>query len=1033
MSKQMVYLTRFRDGCEGENAMGRLLGRDFPFILSGRMNEDLLAGLNEEQRAAVTYGEGPLLVIAGVGTGKTTVITKRIAWLIAEKRAKPAEILALTFTERAAAEMEERVDLLVPYGYIEARIGTFHSFCDSLLRENAVLLGLTPDYRILTEAEQVIFLKEHLFDLPLKRFLPLGNPIRHLRAILTLFSRAKDEDVTPQEYLAYTEELATRFAAEGEAEEKRLLEEELADQAELAEAYVAYQRLLIEAGYVDFGDLISMTLRLLREYPLVRKRCLERFRYVLVDEFQDTNYAQFELLKLLSGPEGAASPSSFTTPPKRNLTVCGDDDQSIYKFRGAAISNILNFQQEYPDAKSVVLVENYRSTQQILDASYRLIQNNNPDRLEVRAGLVKRLHAVIGDGRPLQQHHFETLNEESDFVAETIAERIEKDGCAYRDFAILVRSNAQADQFLHALNLLHIPWHFSGSRGLYDRDEIKTAIAFLRVLADPRDNLSFHYLASSPLYRVAAEDLALTTSYAKRHNKSLFEVFRIAAKSANYLGLSEEGSLAMIRLSDDLTAVFPLAAREKTGEVLYQYLTERTGTIEALSNSEEAEDALRVQNLAKLFSIIERFAKVTTYDRVPWFIDYLDALIEAGDNPPVGEADWDTDAVNVITIHQAKGLEFPIVFLGGLVAGRFPSVSRRDPIPFPDGLMKDSLTSSDFHRQEERRLFYVGMTRAKTDLYLTSAKDYGGKRPRKPSLFVSEALDLPPSQLRIVKGSSLATIARYERTETARVESSSDDDLVLMPRGETILELSHRKVDDYLTCPMKYRYIHILKVPIRQHHAVIYGNAIHHAVRRYNAARQTGRTIPLSELKETFRNLWQTEGFLTRKHEELRFQQGLTALEHFYEHANEEETLPAFVEQHFSFVEGAVKVSGVFDRIDLPDRKDHTLGTIIDYKTSQVTDTDQADKKTKESRQMAIYTLAYERLFNTLPARIELRFLTPEVIVGSSVPSEKAMEKALSDIDTAASGIRAARFPGEPTYFACTYCPYRSICPARRS
>jgi DNA helicase-2/ATP-dependent DNA helicase PcrA len=919
--------------------------------------------------------------------------------------------------------MEERVDLLVPYGYIEARIGTFHSFCDSLLRENAVLLGLTPDYRILTEAEQVIFLKEHLFDLPLKRFRPLGNPVKHLRAILTLFSRAKDEDVTPQEYLAYAERLAAQQASEENEEERKLLQEESADQLELAKAYAAYQQLLAENGYVDFGDLITMALRLLREHPLVLHRYQERFRYILVDEFQDTNFAQFELLKLLSS--------------KGNLTVCGDDDQSIYKFRGAAISNILNFQEEYPDAYNIVLVENYRSTQQILDASYRLIQHNNPDRLEVRSGIVKRLHAVTGEGRPLHQHHFETLDEECDFVAETIADRAKKEGRTYRDFAILVRSNAQADSFLHALNLLHIPWHFSGSRGLYDREEIKTAIAFLRVLADPRDNLSFHYLASSSLYRVTGEDLALATSYAKRRNKSLFEVFRIAGKNADFLGLSEEGRVAMTKLSDDLRAMFPLAAQEKTGEVLYHYLTERTGTIEALSNSQEAEDALRVQNLAKLFSIIERFSKVTTYDRVPWFIDYLDALIEAGDNPPVGEANWDTDAVNVLTIHQAKGLEFPIVFLVGLVAGRFPSAHRRDPIPLPDALVKDLLITSDFHRQEERRLFYVGMTRAKEDLYLTSAKDYGGKRPRKPSLFVSEALDISPSQLKVVKGSPLATITRHARMQSESAEPTEPtapekDDLVLIPHGKKPLELSHRKVDDYLTCPMKYRYIHVLKVPIRQHHTVIYGNAIHHAIRQYNIARHAGREVPLSELKETFRKFWQTEGFLTRKHEELRFQEGLTALEHFHTHASAEETVPTYVEQHFSFIEDAVKVSGYFDRIDLPEGKDPDNGVIIDYKTSQVADTDQADKKTKESRQLAIYALAYKRLFKALPARLELRFLTPEIIVGSCVPNEKTLERALSDIKKAADGIGAERFPAEPTYFACTYCPYRSICPAKR-
>jgi len=300
---------------------------------------ELLQDLNPAQREAVTHGDGPLLIVAGVGTGKTTAITRRIAWLIAEKMARPAEILALTFTEKAAAEMEERVDILVPYGYVEAQIGTFHAFCDRVLRENAVLLGLSPDFRILTEAEQAIFLKERLFDLPLERFRPLGNPMRHLRALLSLFSRAKDEDVTPTEYAAFADKLAKDLEGKEEGEDYKLLAEEAAQQKELAETYAAYQDLLAEAGFVDFGDQITMTLRLFREHPTVLERYRQRFRYILVDEFQDTNYAQFELLKLLAG--------------HRNLTVCGDDDQSIYKFRGAAISNILGFQDSKQQSRSI--------------------------------------------------------------------------------------------------------------------------------------------------------------------------------------------------------------------------------------------------------------------------------------------------------------------------------------------------------------------------------------------------------------------------------------------------------------------------------------------------------------------------------------------------------------------------------------------------------------------------------------------------------------------------------------------------------
>jgi len=974
---------------------------------------ELLQDLNQAQREAVTHGDGPLLIVAGVGTGKTTAITRRIAWLIAEKMARPAEILALTFTEKAAAEMEERVDMLVPYGYVEAQIGTFHAFCDRVLRENAVLIGLSPDFRILTEAEQAIFLKERLFDLPLDRFRPLGNPMRHLRSLLSLFSRAKDEDVTPIEYAAYAEKLAQDLVSKEQDDDYAVIAEEAAQQKELAETYAAYQSLLAEAGFVDFGDQITMTLRLFREHPTVLDRYLKQFRYILVDEFQDTNYAQFELLTLLAG--------------HRNLTVCGDDDQSIYKFRGAAISNILGFQEAFPEAKMIVLDENYRSTQAILDSAYRLIQNNNPDRLEVRANITKQLHSNSERGRAPLHHHFEALEEESDFVADTIASRHAEEDRPFSDFAVLVRSNAQADTFLRALNLAHIPWRFSGSRGLYDQEEIRSAIALLRVLANPRDTLSLHYLASSDPYEVPAESLALATAYAQRQNKSLLQTFRILRNNAGFLDVTPDALERIGQLLKDLDVMLPLSTKEKTGELLFQYLSTQTGTIERLSNSPHASDIQRVQNLARLFSIVERFARVARYDRVAWFIDYLDDLIEAGDNPPVGDAQWDTDAVSVLTIHQAKGLEFPVVFLVGLVSGRFPSNNRSDPIPLPDGLVKDLVTSSDFHRQEERRLFYVGMTRAKEDVYFTSGQDYGGKRPRKPSLFVSEALDIDASQVAPERRSPLLRISRLGHSKEQ--DASKQQELVLFPQGEEILTLSHRKIDDFLTCPKKYKYIHLLRVPIRQHHAVIYGNAIHQAIRIFQLNRMAERETPISELHDVFRKAWQSEGFLTREHEELRLQQGLKALTAFHVAETASQSIPTYVEKRFSITMDDVRLVGIFDRIDITADE----GTIIDYKTSDVQTEKQAVLRAKNSRQLALYALAYQQLFGDLPVALELRFLTPDVIIGRTVPTEKMLDKARQDIETASAGIRVGVFPGEPEYRACQYCAYAAICPDRRA
>ncbi|MGH2398116.1 MAG: ATP-dependent helicase, partial [bacterium] len=413
-------------------------------------DDRILTGLNNHQRTAVTHERGPLLIVAGAGTGKTAVITRRIAWLIATKRVRPSEILALTFTEKAATEMEERVDFLVPYGYTDVWISTFHAFGDRALRDHALEMGLTPDFRVLSRPEQVIFFRERLFEFPLEYYRPLGDPTRYIEALIALFSRAKDEDTSPAEYLAYAEDVVRQAEA---APDNRELGDRARQQLEVARTYVRYQELLAQEGLVDFGDLITLTLRLFRDRPQVLRAYQERFKHILVDEFQDTNYAQFQMVRLLAG--GSAP----------DITVVGDDDQSIYKFRGAAISNILTFLDVYPEPTQVVLTVNYRSHQAILDPAYRLIRHNDPDRLEFRRQLDKRLQGMGPEGPDVEHVHLDTLSSEADWVASRIAAKVEAGEYRYKDFAVLVRSNADADPFLRALNLKGIPHRFTGSRG----------------------------------------------------------------------------------------------------------------------------------------------------------------------------------------------------------------------------------------------------------------------------------------------------------------------------------------------------------------------------------------------------------------------------------------------------------------------------------------------------------------------------------------------------------------------------------------
>ncbi|MGE5197443.1 MAG: ATP-dependent helicase, partial [Deltaproteobacteria bacterium] len=706
-------------------------------------DQNILDGLNPEQLEAVTHRKGPLLIIAGAGTGKTTVITRRIAWLLSEGLCRTDEILALTFTDKAAQEMLERVDVLVPYGYTDIWISTFHAFGDRLLRENALATGLDPGFKVLTRPEAAVFLREHLFEFNLSYFRPLADPTHFIEALISLFSRAKDEDVSPREYLKLAQELVSKSK---DNPEDQALKEEALQQEEAAAAYLKYQELLSKEGLLDFGNQFYLSLQLLRDHPLILKKYREQFKYILVDEFQDTNFAQFELVTLLAG-DG-------------NITVVADDDQCIYRWRGAAYSNVLNFIDRYPKAKKISLIRNYRSTQAILDSAYRLIQYNNPERFEVKANIDKRLVGISSEGGPPQHLHFDANSTESDNVAAMIKDKVKSGKFKYRDFAILVRSNSDAQPFLQALNMQEIPWQFSGNQGLYSREEVKLCINFLRVAANLSESLSLYYLASSEIYGLDLADLSLCNHYAKRRNKSLYAVFKEIDGIPELKEISEESRGRIRKILQDLEKFLKVARGETTGKLLYSFLTE-TGYLKKLTRDQNLENETKIANLAKFFNIVRDFELVAEEDRVISFVNYLNLLIEAGDDPSTVEADLDTDAVNVLTIHKAKGLEFRVVFLVSLVQGRFPWPRRSQPIELPDALIKEIIPEGDFHIQEERRLFYVGMTRAKEELYLTSAADYGGNRMRRVSQFVTEALGRDVKDSEKKKSSALEAIGRF--------------------------------------------------------------------------------------------------------------------------------------------------------------------------------------------------------------------------------------------------------------------------------
>jgi DNA helicase-2/ATP-dependent DNA helicase PcrA len=871
--------------------------------------------LDENQIKAIKHEKGPLLIIAGAGTGKTTVITEKIKHLIIERKESPSKILALTFTEKAAYEMQERIDILMPFGYTNMWIHTFHSFCDKILRDEAYTIGLDPNYKLISQSESILLLRHHLFDLGLSIFKPLGNPTKFLDAILTHFSRLKDEDISPDEYLHFAQKLKKG--------------DEKAQYFELATAYKAYENLKIKASLMDFGDLISNTLLVFRNRPNILKKYQEQFKYILVDEFQDTNFAQNELAIALAGQE-------------KNITVVADDDQSIYRFRGAAISNVLQFRKNYKDAKIIVLTKNYRSTQTILDASYNLIQNNNPNRLEVAEHINKKLKALANlDEKDIKIIHSPRGEDEAEEIANEI--KILQKNYAYRDIAILVRANNHSQSIIKTLQRHRIPYQFLGPGYLFQQEEIKDLIAYLNFLSNLSDSVSLFRVLSMEIFSIPIIELNFLLNFAKTKNLSLFETFFDLNQSFLKPKTKEklETFLGMVKRH------LARSKKETAGQILYYFLID-SGLLRTFNEVTSVKEEKIVQNIAKLFDRIKNFESEkpnsTIFDAVEW----INLMLETGDSPTAAQLDLrDANAVNILTVHSSKGLEFKVVFLVNLVSERFPTRERNEKIPLPGILIKEKLPDNiDFHLQEERRLFYVGMTRAKELLYLTAAKTYGeGKRLKKLSPFVYESVPQLISLDETDKSQQLSLISSLAGYETKEEK----------PRAKKPLKINYINYSNlqmFDICPLHYKAKVILHLPTPKSFVQSFGISLHNTLYNFYKLVQNGETPNLTKMLEILSKEWINEGYENKQHEKESYQRAIKTLKSFYKKECNPPTKPLALELPFSFtLKGGIKVSGKIDRID---KKDKRGIEIIDYKTGQ----DNPKAQTAHELQLAMYALA---------------------------------------------------------------------------
>lgn len=630
--------------------------------------------LNPMQQEAVFHTEGPLLILAGAGSGKTRVLTHRIAYLIEEKDVKPWNIMAITFTNKAAAEMRERVNSIVGFGAESIWVTTFHSSCVRILRRHIEYLGYSTNFTIYDGDDQKTLMRQIFkrMDIDTKQYKE--------RSVLSAISSAKDEMITPEEF---------ELNAGGDFREKKV-----------AQIYKEYQKALKKNNALDFDDLIVKTVELFMNVPEVLDYYQERFRYIMVDEYQDTNKVQFKLVDLLA-------------KKYRNLCVVGDDDQSIYKFRGADVENILSFEKAFPGAKVIKLEQNYRSTQNILNAANEVIRNN-------RGRKDKTLWTANDEGRLAYFRQFDTAYEEADMIIRDICREKEEHSCEYSDFAVLYRTNAQSRLLEEKCILHNVPYRLVGGVNFYQRKEIKDILCYLKTIANGQDDLAVQRVINVPKRGIGATSIGKITIFASANGMSFYDALLRAqaipglSKAADRIGVFTE------QIEDFKARLSELSLRELIEEVLVN-----TGYKKEVEAEGEIEAETRLQNIEELINKAVSYSEGEENPTLDGFLEDV-ALVADIDNMDESE-----NRIILMTLHSAKGLEFPYVYLSGLEDGLFPSSM---------SIMSDDRDAVE----EERRLCYVGITRAREKLTMTAARQRmtnGETRFSKVSRFVEEIPD----------------------------------------------------------------------------------------------------------------------------------------------------------------------------------------------------------------------------------------------------------------------------------------------------
>jgi DNA helicase-2/ATP-dependent DNA helicase PcrA len=989
-----------------------------------------LESLNAQQRAAVEHGEGPLLVVAGAGTGKTRVITERIRHLLESDPDLPGEAIAgLTFTDKAAAEMKHRVKRSVGERGDKVFLGTFHSFCTNLLIEH------DPDLKPIEEVDHWILLRRNLPLLQLERYRKLAEPGHFLNDFVKFFSRCQDELITPERYDRFVAELEAALRREIGAlpdDERAIRAEEIARQREIARAYRASDTLLREQKRLTFGmQMLDAVLALDNNEELLR-RMRDRFRYILVDEFQDTNIAQLDLLWRLAGEH-------------RNIVAVGDDAQAIYRFRGASFGSFTIFLEKFAgvakgDAAAAEryvrpLVDNYRSTARVLRVAGQVTSYLEHSPLVPKKELVPHKNP----GEKVRIVELGSARDEARWIAAEI-ERLHAAGLRWRSFAALYRIHSHRDALVLALGERGIPFIIRNLSILNHR-LVLDVMAYLRLIARPSDDLACARVLAAPAWGWRGEDLVRLIERASKSRKSLWETLQEAQGELPFGDGARRGAEALVAGINELRA----RSRKLTAAELFDVLAEWLG----IGISVTGEDRRYVDRLGRF---VREWQMKSATARLPEFMQYMEYFEQAGGKVEL-EQDAD-DAVQLMTVHAAKGLEFDHVFLLRLTKGAFPMSPRTPVLEFPEKLMQEELPVWDYHTQEERRLFYVALTRARERLTLTTVV-----HPRsKPSIFLDDILGSPQLAREHVEQSAPRSVpppperaARSgeplfaDEASRPRVYSRiADWALEYRPPVFEPLQLSSSAIETYKMCPQKHLFGNVWGLRGGPKASMTFGNVMHTTIREFLGALRKGRPLPPFEEVETiFRREWSSAGFEDRYQEECYQKDGLEQLRAF--HASCVEVPPEILAQEKAFtleLENNVQVTGRIDQVNArtsagdptADAVPQSAGAgktpeveIVDYKTGKP----KTEEKARKDLQLGIYALAAREALDLNATLMVYHSLENNQRVAAGRDA-KQLADVRNTIQEVAADIRAREFPPRPG-FSCRSCEYRTLCPAKEA